>query len=343
MEKKYDLLTFGSVTLDTFITPKKPLEQGENFIVPIGDKVLLQEVFKSCGGSSANASVGFVKLGLKTGTFGFIGDDRGGASIKHILDDEGLDTHFLTISPHSESSMSVILNAHDGRRTVFNYKNPMEDFDPEHLWDAPETRGIYIGHVSENSEDFLFAIPEWKKKTGSLIAWNPGKTQFKKGLSHFASMLSSVDVLILNKEEAQMFAGKDFEELDYDEASEEQVGKNLPVHPPFIPEKIYDMRSLAQSFLEAGIAKVVITDSKRGAQLFDREGHHYRACAPDVQIVSTLGAGDAFSVGVVSAVLYDQPVEKQLLWGSWSAGSVIQQFGAQYGQANLEEMKRLVG
>lgn len=340
---QYDILTYGSITLDTFITPEKPLEKGEDFVVPIGDKVLLRDIFKSCGGSSSNASVGFVKLGLKTGTFGFIGDDRVGASIKYILEEEGLDTHFLITSPHSESSMSIILNTHNGRRSVFNYKNPMEDFDPEHLYEAPPAKAIYMGHLTEKSEDFLFAIPEWKQKTGTFVTWNPGKTQFRKGLDYFQSILPSIDVLILNKEEAQMFTGLSFEALDYQNASEDSVGKNIPIHPPFIPEKIYDMRTMAEKFLSMGIKKVVITDSRRGAQLFDQDGHHLRVCAPDVKIISTLGAGDAFSVGVVSSILYNRPVEDQLLWGSWSAGSVIQEFGAQHGQASLEEMRKLVG
>lgn len=337
----YDVLTFGSVTLDTFITPQDPQEKDSFFVIPVGEKVLLKEVYKSCGGSSSNSSVGFVKLGLRTGTFGFIGDDRVGASIRNILDEEGLDTQFLLTSPHSESSMSIILNTHDGRRSVFNYKNPMEDFDPEHLFEAPETRSVYIGHLTEKSEDFLFALPEWKKRTGGLVTWNPGKTQFKRGLSYFKNVLKATDILILNKEEGEAFTGISPEPVVGHSFSVDRFGTSIDIHPPYSVTSLYDVRAMARAFFDCGVGKVVITDSKRGAQLFDRRGGHVRCAAPDVSVVSTLGAGDAFSVGVVAAELYGQPLDKQILWGAWSSGSVIQLFGAQHGQASLDEMLRL--
>lgn len=338
----YDVLTFGSITLDIFITPQEAVEVGNDFVVPIGEKILLRDIFKSVGGSSANASVGFVKLGLRTGTFGFIGEDRGGTSIRTILAEEGLETRYITVSDKSESSMSVILNAQDGRRSVFNYKNPMEDFDPEHLWESPQTRAIYVGHLTGKSEDFLLAIPEWKMSTGTHFAWNPGKTQFDRGIDFYRPLLAVTDTLILNKEEAEYFTGKKAIELDIEEATSEQIGHTVPIDPVYPIETIFDMHPMVWDFLECGVKKIVITDGKRGAQIFTYDGAHMRCGAPDVRVISTLGAGDAFSVGVVSAELYGEPVDRQILWGSWSSGCVIQEFGAQKGQASLEKMRILV-
>ena len=48
--------------------------------------------------------------------------------------------------------------------------------------------------------------------------------------------------------------------------------------------------------------------------------------------ICTLGAGDAFSVGLIAAALKGFSSEKQLYWGNANATSVVQKFGAQGGQ-----------
>ncbi len=339
----YDVLTFGSITLDVFVTPQTPLETNENFIIPVGEKILLQKISQSCGGSSANASVGFLKFGMRTATFGFLGDDTVGHTIRHMLGREGVDTSHITISQKSESSLSVILNAQDGHRSVLNYKNPKEDFNPSHLFNAPSTRSLYIGHLTDKSDDFLLALPQWKTNNlKSLIGWNPGKTQFQYGFDHFKKVFPVIDVLILNKEESEYFTQQTAEKVSFKDLDESICGKNISINPPFIPEHVFDMRSIAQKFLDAGVGKVVITDSNRGAQLFDNDGNHFFVCAPDVPIESTLGAGDAFSVGILTSLLLEKPVDEQLLWGAWSSGFVIQKFGAQCGQASIGDIEEKI-
>ena len=95
-------------------------------------------------------------------------------------------------------------------------------------------------------------------------------------------------------------------------------------------------------FLEAGVKNVFITDGIKGAQYFGIGNPHIYAPAYDeVPAISTLGAGDSFSVGVVSAFLKGKNPSTQLLWGSANAGSVVQKFGAQEGQLTLPEVEKV--
>lgn len=335
----YDILTFGSVTLDSFITPEKDFLKRKNFVIPAGEKIILKDMFKSCGGSSANTSVGFVKLGLKTGTYGFIGDDRTGKIIKNIFKEEGLETKFLLKSPHSKSSVSVVLQSHQGERTLFHYRNPMEDYDPIHLTTSPKTKAIYIGHLTQKSEDFLFAIPEWKQKTTSLVVWNPGKTQFEKGFHLFNGLFPFIDVLILNKEEAEQFTKIKSTEISTKKTTTDITGTEIPINNSLKTKKIYDLRRIANKFLKSGVKKVIITDGIYGTQVFTND-YHFRITASKTQVVSSLGAGDGFAVGVLSAILYKKSPEEQLLWGLAESNAIISIFGAQNGQLTKKEIEK---
>ena len=338
----FDVLTFGSITLDTFVHLcgfDKPLHDKKNFIVPIGEKIPICTAFKSTGGSSINCSMGFKSLGLKVGTFGFVGTDEIGTFILNQIKKQKIPADFITVSKNSVSSFSVVLNTEDGRRSILHYRDPKEDFNAHHLLRAPLTRAVYIGHMYTVSEDMLSAIPKWKKEKKGIVAWNPGKTQFTQGFKKFKKIFPSIDVLILNREESEQFTGLKAKKLNIRKATPEQIGTRIKINPAHITENIYDVRNIAKKFIEGGVSCVIITDGGHGAQLFDKKNHFF-AAAPNVKIKSTLGAGDAFSVGVVSSVLSHRPVSEWLVWGTWSSGCVLQELGTHKNLLTISKLKK---
>jgi len=344
--KKFDILSFGSITLDTFLTPDfssikitQKLHR-DWFSFPVGEKIKIQKVHKFCGGGSANTSVGFAKLGLNSAIFGIIGDDEGGHLIKNKLEKNKVDTNFLLEEKNGISASSIILNDPKGRRTVFHDRRNKKNFSRSTLKKAPLSKAIYISHLYDNSQELLFEIPNWKKRTKGLVAWNPGKTQFKAGFKKFKEIFPSIDILILNTEEAELFTKIKARKLKLKKAKENQIGEKITTRKSYLADYIFDVRKLAHKFLSAGINTIVITDGAQGAQLFTKENHLF-CPAPDIPIISTLGAGDAFSVGITTARLLGESLEKQIIWGSLNSGAVIQKFGAQEGQLMLREIKKL--
>ncbi|MCF7812640.1 carbohydrate kinase family protein [Candidatus Gracilibacteria bacterium] len=345
MPKTFDVLCFGSVTLDIFLSPNtddvsiETKEGSDYFCVPVGEKMQASHVFQSCGGSAANTSIGFAKLGLQSAAFGFLGDDEAREFIVSALKKEKVRTDFLQQSSHTFSSFSVIINAPDGRRSVFHYRNCQEDFDPQHLLKAPSAKAVYIGHLYGKSEDLLEALPQWKEKNPkSVVVWNPGKTQLKKGIAAFTSVIPQIDMLILNCQEAEQFSQLKAQKVPIKKASPTITGKEIPLNDPYPAQDIFDVRLIAQKFLDSGIKRIVITDGKQGAQYFTAD-QHFCVASPNVRTKSTLGAGDAFSVGVLAAFLKKKSVSDQLLWGTRNASSVIQYFGAQKGQLSLQKIE----
>lgn len=346
--KTFDTLTFGSVVLDMIIPIPEDsgvdileTDHTDFFQIPLGEKIKINESLTLCGGGSANASVGFAKLGLKTAAFGVLGDRSNRHFLVSELKAQGVCTDYLTTANHQQSSFSVVLCAHTGKRTVLHRRSTSKNFNETILNQAPKTKSIYISHLYPGGDRILESLPSWQSKNKAIIGWNPGETQFKKGFSAFEKIFPSIDILILNVEEAERFTGLKAHQILAADSDASIVGKKILGHSECTTTSLSDVRPLAKKFMSAGVKTVVITDGGRGAQIFNKDNHFYSP-AQKAKRVDTLGAGDAFSVGVLTAKLKGKSLKEQILWGNFNANSVIQKYGAQAGQLNLETMEKLV-
>ena len=84
----------------------------------------------------------------------------------------------------------------------------------------------------------------------------------------------------------------------------------------------------------------VITDGKYGVYCYDGKDF-YHAPEFSAKVVSTLGAGDAFSSTLVATIhKYGYDIEKALAYASVNAAAVIEKFGAQEGFATFEQIEK---
>ena len=348
MKNLFDVCTFGSITVDLFIQSPEISDveisnkSGKHpfFMIPAGEKIQIHDMKQTVGGGAANCSVGLTKLGLKSVIYGTVGNDEHASFIKHRLTQQGVNTDH--ISPCTkESSFSIILTSAKGRRTVFHHRSSCKAFQEQSLLSAPKSKAIYISHLYEKSQHMLFEIPSWKSKNeGCLCIWNPGKTQFKKGFNAFKDVFPSIDYLILNREEAESFTQKKSKEIAIEKVTLKNIGKKIDVSFPENKIKsIGIVTNIAEKFLKAGVKNVVITDGRNGAQLFNKDTHLFIPTLATPPFC-TLGAGDAFAVGIIGARLHGKDFETQLQWGHANAASVVNDLGAQEGQLNLEEIKK---
>ena len=344
----FDVLTFGSITIDIFIPlnkelPIKLMEEDPDdchLKIPLGEKIRVQDSLVQCGGGSANTAIGFSKLGFDCAAFGVMGDQSYKAFLMQELEKNNINTDYVTFAKNENSSFSVILNAWNGERTVLHHRTVCDNFSGKMLLEAPETRSVYIGHLCVSH--FLGNLPEWKRiYPERKIFWNPGKTQFQKGFKYFKDILPTIDCLFINREEAEMFTELKGKTISKKEATEKIIGTEVLPFKPHRSSSLSDVRNIAKKLLGAGVKQVIITDGSRGAQLFTKDVHLF-VPSQEVEVLDTLGAGDAFAVGVSAAILYEKDPKEQLVWGSFNAGSVIQKLGAQPGQISLAEMKLLV-
>lgn len=74
-------------------------------------------------------------------------------------------------------------------------------------------------------------------------------------------------------------------------ASEEDLGHLYPEHA---------VEEVARAWSRAGPALVVVTRGRDGALAHDHHGRVQRVAAPEVEVVDTVGAGDAFTAGLLA-------------------------------------------
>ena len=339
-----DIITFGSVTLDILLRLKEgqnidlvQLQNAYSLTIPLGDKIAIEEVLMLCGGGAANSAVGFSKQGFKTAAVGVLGDDVNRDFILSSLQKQAVNVDYCVTENDQNSSLSVILSDWTGKRTVLNKRLKSNRFNADIVSTLPDSKAFYIGHLQQSANEILHALAEKYTDEERLIGWNPGKTQFAYGFDAYQNVFPLIDVLILNAEEARGFTGIDFKVLPFKKATVDIYGEEISCYQKALPEFIVDVRALADKFLQTGIDVVCITDGGRGAQIFDGINHYW---APPMQVErkDSLGAGDAFSIGVLSARMQAKSLDKQIIWGTLNASSVIQHYGAQAGQLKAAQM-----
>jgi sugar/nucleoside kinase (ribokinase family) len=88
---------------------------------------------------------------------------------------------------------------------------------------------------------------------------------------------------------------------------------------------------LQQPALLQRIPEIVITDGKQGGRVFVSGSNHLKYEAQAAATIDDTGAGDAFSVGYVSARLAEHDPDVAVSWGVRNAASVVEHFGAKPG------------
>jgi sugar/nucleoside kinase (ribokinase family) len=280
----------------------------------VGGKLPVKRVVECTGGGACNTSVGLSRLGLRAGFCGIVGTDQWGEKLLTTLMNERVNVTPATIVDGETSSFSIILTLPSGERTILYAPGVTEHlhdvtFDTEAI---RSTDILYLNHLSETAcaieDDLIDAIIDHPT---IRLTWNPGGCQIAAGIeaANKAAILKQTNVLLLNNEEALAFTRS----TDIDDA-----------------------------FLRlerTGAKHICITDGKNGS-IGSIGGKRYHCpVLPDVNVIETTGAGDAFGIGVTWALATGHSLQEALMAGTLNAASVVGQIGAQAGLLTTTQMQ----
>lgn len=311
----FDVITIGDATKDIFINPchdhfcrDQIGMSGDKLFIRHGDKISVDQIHQSLGGSAANVAVGLARLGLKTAIISALGQDEVGEEIKTKLIDENVDTSKLLIKNKMTSSTSVII-VFSKERTVFVYRG-LKNYSQLKISAKFSTKWVYLGPVAnEFSVHYNQLISLVSQKNLNLVV-NPGHRQIQQGLDNLLRLLRVTKILILNKQEA----------LDL---------SSLPVFT--------DLKRILQVLTNYGPKIVVITDGKEGAYLTCDDKYYHMKIFP-ADVIDPTGAGDAFSSGFLAAYIKGEDLETAAKWGITNSAQVIEKYGS---QTNLQTQSKL--
>ena len=162
-------------------------------------------------------------------------------------------------------------------------------------------------------------------KNNVNVAVNLGTTSIKKCAKHLNKTLEIAKILVMNLEEAIMLTKIDVKPDNLNETYSNQL-----IHP--------DIRKIFKTLFKCNGQIIIITDGKNGAYCYDGETF-YKCENFESNIVSTLGAGDAFASTFVAAYSQWNDIKKALKYAAVNASSVIEYFGATCGLLNFGEIE----
>ena len=304
MIKLPTIITIGKATQDVFLTSTKDfkpfLHKGVQYEqLPLGKKIHIDDVVFSTGGNAANAAVTFARQGLHSKWLWAMGSDVASQGILAALDQEGVDTSGAVQDSKYRASYSTLLLAPNGERTVLNYAGTTIA-DTGHPLDFSHLDGadwLYLSSL--NNMILLEKIITTAKKAGTKIMMNPSGLELAEK-QKLKSLLVDIDVLAVNKEEAQeIVSGETLEEL----------ARHATHYCPV-------------AIISDGPKGVVATDGKE----IVRAGMY-----EDVPVRDRTGAGDAFGSGFLSQWSQGKTLEESIIFASANSTSVVTKIGAKDG------------
>lgn len=299
-----DIWVIGSINMDLVIRA--------DHIPSPGETVRGSELQLIPGGKGANQAVAIARLGGEVGMFGRIGADPFGAGLRENLIREGIMVDHVEILEDTPTGVALIVLDAGGQNSIVVAPGA----NGKVLWSEvlPVMKGWQgVGFLVMQLEIPLQTVSKAAreaKKRGVKVILNaaPGNSAVSNWMDH-------VDFLVVNESEAEILS-------------------NRPVR------NLSQAEDAARLLLELGAPVVVITLGGQGALLATEEGlSHFPA--PEVEVVDTTAAGDAFIGGFTVALQRRWSLEEALGFACCAGALAVSRFGAQPSLPTFEEVMNL--
>lgn len=300
------ILAIGKGVQDVFLRSDEfdPHTKGKRVYteLPLGLKMEVDDVTFDTGGNATNVATTFARQGLDSSYMWALGkEDPASLTILHALDNEGVDTSHVLLDDKYQAGYSVIMIATNGERTILNHRGKAVGSNGKllNLDIIKNYDWVYPSSLADNSLSVLRDILDEADKHDTKVMLNPAGPELADP-AKLKSLLSSVDILCVNKEEMQKLVhGEDLEEL-----------VRHALH--YVPVAI----------VSDGPNGVIASDGKT----IVRAGMY-----EDVPVIDRTGAGDAFASGFLSQWAQGKSLKDSIIFGSANSTSVVQKIGAKEG------------
>jgi ribokinase len=310
------ILAIGKATQDVFLKSDEFDPHTEGKIVythlPLGVKMEVSDVTFATGGNASNVAVTFARQGLHAEYMWPLGHDPASETILRDLDAEGVATSRVVRKDHYQAGYSTILIATNGERTILNHRGVSTDKKGKDLdfRAVEEADWIYPTSLADGGIDLLRLIIDHAEKHDTKVMLNPAGPELADP-AKLKSLLESVEVLCMNKEEMQQVVeGSTLEEL---------VRHALNYVPV-----------------------AIVSDGPNGVVASDGKTIVRAGMYEDVTVVDRTGAGDAFGSGFLSQWVQGKSLKDSIVFASANSTSVVTKIGAKSGilhsNSRLHEM-----
>ena len=285
------------------------------------------------GGSPFNILIALAKLGARfpLAGVGRIGADSDGEWILRQCAEHGVDGRGLQAHADAPTSYTDVMTVREtGRRTFFHQRGANAHLAADDFSFAAVTfRIFHLGYLL-----LLDELDQPDPEFGTVAA----KVLFR---ARAAGCRTSIDLV---SEDSNRFAKvvlPALPQVDYCILNEFEIERTTGI--PTRPEgriSLHAVREASRILLEAGVQSWVIVHFPEGAYARGKDGTECRqGCVllPPNQIVSAVGAGDAFAAGVLYGLHEDLPIAEALRHGVTAAAASLRGTGTSDGIGRFAE------
>ncbi|MDU6410951.1 MAG: sugar kinase [Yersiniaceae bacterium] len=298
------------------VTPLDAVTFGEAMAMFVadqpGDLAAAEHFTKRIAGAELNVAIGLARLGLKVGWASRVGNDSFGRYTLQQLEKEQINSGQVTVDPHYPTGFQLKDKRLDGTDPTVEYFRKgsaashlsPEDFNPDYFGAA---RHLHLSGVAAALSQSSLALARHAAKAmrqmGKTISFDPNlrpvlwpsEAAMVEALNELAFQ---ADWVLPGLKEGQILTGKQ------------------------TPEEIADF------YLSRGVKAVVIKLGADGAWFKSADGEQATVPACRVEnVVDTVGAGDGFAVGVISALLEGLPLYRAVERGNKIGSLAVQAVG----------------
>ena len=295
------VLVVGSVNADLVIGVERRPGAGET--------VLGSDLATHPGGKGANQAVAAARLGARAAIVGRVGDDSFGPFLRGVLDREGVATGQLRTVP-GPSGVALITVDPAGDNAIIVSPGANARLDAAGIAAARpefEAAGVVCAQL-EVPLEAVTAAAGLAAAAGARFILNLSPAREVPG-----SLLAAADPLVVNEHEAAFLLG------------------DAPAG------KLGDPGEQARALLALGPESVVITLGAHGAYTADAAGGG-AVPSPQVTVVDTTGAGDAFTGALAWRLSLGDPLASAAALAARVGAAAVTAHGAQGSYPGLAEL-----
>ncbi|WP_168385316.1 sugar kinase [Erwinia amylovora] len=277
-----------------------------------GDLATVTRFTKRIAGAELNVAIGLARLGLKVGWVSRIGDDSFGRFTCQQLDKEGVDRRHVTPDRRYPTGFQLKSKVDDGSDPLVEYFRKGSaashlspaDFDRDYFGSA---RHLHLSGVAAAISDYSLALSLYAaremKAMGKTISFDPNLrpvlwSSEQEMVRQLNNLAQYADWVLPGINEGKILIG---------------------YHQP---------EAIADFYLAMGAKAVVIKIGCDGAWYKTADGDHGQVAAVKTDnVIDTVGAGDGFAVGVISALLEGKSLPAAVLRGNKIGSLAIQAIG----------------
>ena len=262
---------------------------------------------RAAAGAELNVATGLARLGFAVGYISRLGDDTLGHWLRDVMARDGIDHSYAVQDPEHSTGLMFKSRRSDGGDPDIEYHRKGSAASHLSLADYPgeycrAARHLHITGISpalsDSVHELIVHMAMDMRAAGCSVSFDPNLRP--RLWSSQASMVASLNDL----------AG--LADWVFPGLAEGRLLSGLQT-----PEQI------ARFYLDRGCSLVVIKLGAEGAYYASASESGYSAGHPVTDIVDTVGAGDGFAVGVISALLEGLSVPRAVARGNLIGARVL--------------------